>query len=197
MKKKPYDTLVLNKIWVPVNIIDYKNCMKYICQDAASSLDADFIPYNFKDWMVHSTLPKVIDDGYYFLNTVSHKIAVPDIIVLHKYDRLPTREVKFTRQSVFERDEYRCQYCGEKFHRDSLEKEHVIPKAQGGQSTWNNIVASCKPCNSKKRDRTPEQAGMKLLRKPREPRWFGPFDRVKNRPDIRPSWKILLGKVGV
>ena len=170
MKKKPYDTLVLNKAWVPVNIVDYKGCMKYICQDAASSLDSDFIAYNFEDWITYSTLPRVIDDGHSFVNTVSHKIAIPDIIVLHKYDRLPQREVKFTRQSVFERDGHICQYCGGKFPRDKLQKEHVIPKAQGGESNWNNIVAACMACNSIKRDRTPEQAGMKLLRKPKEPK---------------------------
>lgn len=196
MKKKAYDTLVLNKSWVPINIIDWKETMKYLVQDAAQALDADFIPYHFKDWLVYSTLPAVLDDGYHMINTVSHKIAVPDIIVLNKYNRLPYREVKFTRQSIFERDRFTCQYCGKRFKRDDLQMEHVIPKAQGGKSTWDNVVAACGPCNAMKRDRTPDEAGMKLIHKPTEPRWFGPYEKVKNRPHIRPAWKALLGKVG-
>lgn len=196
MKKKAYDVLVLNKSWVPINIIDWKDCMKYLCQDAAQALDADFIPYHFKDWIEYSTLPAVIDNGYHMINTITHKIAVPDIIVLNKYNRLPYREVKFTRQSIFERDNFTCQYCGKRFRRDDLQMEHVIPKAQGGKSTWDNVVAACHPCNSFKRDRTPEEAGMTLIKKPHEPRWFGPYDKVKNRPAIRPAWKTLLGKVG-
>jgi len=131
------------------------------------------------------------------VNTVKHKIAVPDIIVLNKYDRLPNREIKYTRQSIFERDRFICQYCGKKFKRNELEVEHVIPRAQGGKSIWSNVVAACNSCNSKKRDRTPEEAGMKLLKKPHEPKWYGPFEKLKNKPHIRPSWKVFMEKVGM
>ena len=192
---KYYDTLVLNKFWAPVNIINYKKCMGLIYQDAAMSLDTDFVTYNFESWLEFSMLPKVLDDGYCFVNTVKLKVAIPDIIVLKKYDRLPYRDVKFSRQSIFQRDNFICQYCNKQFKKSELEVEHVIPKCQGGKSLWNNVVSSCGVCNDKKGGRTPEQADMKLIHPPKEPSWVSPYQHLKSKPDIRPAWKKYLGNI--
>jgi hypothetical protein len=194
---KFYDTLVLNKLWCPINIIDYKKCMGLIYQDAAFSLDNDFITYDFNSWMQYSMLPKVLDDGYAFINTIKLKIALPDIIVLHKFDRLPYRDIKFSRESVFQRDKFTCQYCGKQFKKIKLEIEHIIPKCQGGKSSWDNVVTSCGVCNDKKGGRTPEQARMKLIAPPKEPAWFSPYTHLKNKPDVRPNWLKYLGKVNL
>ena len=78
--------------------------------------------------------------------------------------------VKFSRVNVYTRDNYTCQYCRHRFPRKQLNYDHVIPRRQGGQTKWENIVTSCIPCNDKKRDRTPKQAGMRLLREPVRPK---------------------------
>jgi len=78
--------------------------------------------------------------------------------------------VKFSRINVYTRDDFTCQYCGERFSRRHLNYDHVIPRRQGGPTTWDNIVTSCIPCNDKKRDRTPQEAGMRLLNEPYRPK---------------------------
>ncbi len=75
------------------------------------------------------------------------------------------------RHNIFERDHNTCQYCGHKFDRKDLNLDHVIPRDRGGETSWENIVCSCVPCNSRKGNRTPHEAGLRLLHKPRRPKW--------------------------
>ncbi|MGO8753162.1 MAG: HNH endonuclease [Thermoguttaceae bacterium] len=81
------------------------------------------------------------------------------------YDRTPEATVTFSRRNVFKRDHFTCQYCGSQPGTEELTVDHVIPRAQGGVSSWTNCVLACVACNKRKADRTPEQAGMKLRRK--------------------------------
>ena len=78
--------------------------------------------------------------------------------------------IPFNRENVFARDEYRCMYCGYEFPPKLLTFDHVIPKHQGGKMTWTNIVTACFTCNSKKRNRTPEEASMELIKQPYQPK---------------------------
>ncbi len=78
----------------------------------------------------------------------------------------------FTNRQLFRRDHGRCMYCGNKFHYMDLTRDHVVPRAQKGKDAWENVVAACKACNHAKADRTPEQAGMKLLAVPFQPNIF-------------------------
>jgi 5-methylcytosine-specific restriction endonuclease McrA len=94
-------------------------------------------------------------------------VQLPCVIRLRQYLRLPLRLQTLSRKNILIRDGHICQYCGEKFVSSELELEHVIPRARGGQSTWENLVAACRGCNVRKADRTPAEAGMKLLRLPR------------------------------
>jgi len=77
--------------------------------------------------------------------------------------------VPFTRANIYARDRHRCQYCGTQLPSEELTFDHVIPQAQGGRRTWDNIVTACVPCNASKADRTPEQAGLTLIRVPKKP----------------------------
>ena len=90
---------------------------------------------------------------------------------------MPKKEVKFTRHNIFERDHNTCQYCGKVFDRKDLNLDHVIPRDRGGPTTWENIVCSCIKCNTQKANRTPQEAGMHLIRKPKRPKWR-PFVQV-------------------
>src|SRR5271157_1987184 len=80
------------------------------------------------------------------------------------------RGVKFSRINVFTRDGFRCQYCGESKKMTDLNYDHLVPRQQGGRTVWENIVTACYPCNSRKANRTPEQAGMKVRRRPYKPK---------------------------
>ena len=102
---------------------------------------------------------------------VGRVVRVPRVILLLAYDRVPRRQVRFSRFNIYSRDRNTCQYCGEKFLRHELNLDHVIPRSQGGLSRWENVVCSCHACNRKKGGRTPEQAGMRLLYPPRRPEW--------------------------
>jgi 5-methylcytosine-specific restriction endonuclease McrA len=104
---------------------------------------------------------------------------------------LPKKEVKFTRHNVFERDRNMCQYCGREFDRKDLNLDHVLPRDRGGQTTWENIVCSCIPCNTRKGNRLPHEAGMQLIRKPKRPKWR-PFVNVSFSRRQHDSWKHFL-----
>ena len=98
-------------------------------------------------------------------------IYSPSVMVSQRRYHDFRREIKFTRSHIYKRDSYTCQYCGRTRTQKDLNFDHVTPKSNGGRTSWDNIVTSCYSCNTKKRNRTPEQAGMKLLRAPEKPSW--------------------------
>jgi 5-methylcytosine-specific restriction endonuclease McrA len=104
--------------------------------------------------------------------------------------------IKFSRVNVFTRDAFRCQYCGKQFEMGQLNYDHVRPRHQGGQTTWENIVASCYRCNTKKDRRTPEQAGMKLLRKPYKPKTLPMTSPIFNLRNPHPRMLPYLEAAG-
>jgi 5-methylcytosine-specific restriction endonuclease McrA len=95
----------------------------------------------------------------------SIELRIPSVVVLKEFVK-PARTTAFTRFNLFLRDEFTCQYCGAKDH---LTFDHVIPRCRGGRTTWENVVASCGPCNLRKGARTLRGAGMSLRRAPRQP----------------------------
>ncbi|MFQ5511705.1 MAG: HNH endonuclease [Candidatus Krumholzibacteriia bacterium] len=119
-------------------------------------------------------------------------LRVPAVVRLLRFVGFRRREIKFSRQNIYARDRHCCQYCGEKLSPKSLTCDHVIPRSRGGGTVWTNIVTCCKPCNRKKGGRTPEEAGLKLSRKPMRPSWlFGFRARFTVRqPPV--SWREYL-----
>lgn len=104
------------------------------------------------------------------IRSVSVTLQMPSIVRLLRFvKRRQVEGVRFCRANVYGRDAYTCQYCGQQGAVETLTYDHVVPQAQGGQKSWSNIVTACIRCNRKKDDRTPEQAGMALLRVPRRP----------------------------
>jgi 5-methylcytosine-specific restriction endonuclease McrA len=122
---------------------------------------------------------------------VSRAWPMPSVVrVLHNFKRDRIR-VKFSRLNIYTRDGFKCQFCGVKFPSEELTFDHVIPRSRGGKTTWENIVTACggpKGCNPRKGDRTPEEAGMKLIRKPAKPHWL-PSICVKMPTSIPPEWQ--------
>lgn len=118
--------------------------------------------------MVYLNRAEIIEalDGYK-IRSVSLSMSVPSVVRLGIYVRVPIKRIMLTRKNIIKRDGYRCQYCGNKVTQMTV--DHVIPKNLGGQDIWENLVAACPKCNNKKGQRTPDQAGLALLRKPRRP----------------------------
>lgn len=188
MRTKP-DVLVLNKSFLPIHIIEWDRCMSLIIQESARPLDRDFVAYDFLDWLTFSE----ITDDYPVVGTVRYKIAVPEIIVLKTYNNLPIRDVKYSRQTLFQRDKFTCGYCNTLFDRRSLTVDHIVPRSQGGHSNWLNTVTCCKPCNYKKSNRTPEQAKMRLYAKIKKPMWISPLTGLKNTHPCK-SWHRFMDR---
>ncbi len=181
-----------------LHVISARRAFALLCKEAAEVISVDdgkFNSYNFENWKDVS-LYKVKsgfseEDKSNWIKTVSFEIEVPKIIRLLFYERLPRSNVKFNRRNIFARDENRCQYCGQKFPTSELSLDHIIPKAYSGKTTWTNIVCACTECNKQKGGRTPEEAGMKLKRKPIKPR-HSPILSLKLRSDKYQSWKQFL-----
>ncbi|HEX5426620.1 MAG TPA: HNH endonuclease [Candidatus Acidoferrales bacterium] len=93
-------------------------------------------------------------------------VYLPSVIRLRHFRKVPRRLQQVSRKNIFIRDGHRCMYCGVKAPKVVLELEHIIPKSRGGRNAWENLVAGCHDCNQKKRDRTPEEAGMTLIHRP-------------------------------
>ena len=117
---------------------------------------------------------------------------MPDIVALTKFDRLPRSQVKYSRQSIFERDKFRCAYCGDRFKKSELTIDHIDPKSRGGIKSWRNSISACSKCNALKANRTPKEAGMPLLFEPTEPSWYQQIKSLSERPNLKPSWKAFL-----
>jgi 5-methylcytosine-specific restriction endonuclease McrA len=183
--------LVLNRSWMPVHITTAKRAFCLVYQGAAKVMDEQFELFNFDDWS--QLKPK---EGEPVAGLVNGIIRVPRVIVLLSYDRIPKRTVRFSRKNIYYRDNYTCQYCGKKFSSSELNIDHLIPRSRGGKSTWDNVVCSCHECNRKKGGRTPEEAGMKLIQKPRKPRWT-PYLGFRLDSRIYKEWTPFLNFVDV
>lgn len=122
------------------------------------------------------------------LRSPSLTMQMPAVVRLKRQPQAARRSIKFSRVNVFTRDNFRCQYCGSRKRAQELNYDHVVPRHRGGRTTWENIVSSCYPCNSRKANRTPEQAGMRLLRAPYTPKAL-PFTLPRFDPrDLPPVW---------
>ena len=160
-------TLVLNQQWRPVHVTSVARSLILLWNDAARVVDPrDYRLFSWEDWAERTP-----DDGAPCIRSARLRLAVPEIITLAHYDRLPGTAVTFSRRNVAKRDHYVCQYCGAQPGAESITIDHVLPRSLGGVSTWTNCVAACEPCNAKKGNRTPEQAGMRLRRRPVRPEW--------------------------
>jgi 5-methylcytosine-specific restriction endonuclease McrA len=131
-----------------------------------------------------------------YVTTPRFRIAIPEVIALRGYDKMPVGDIKFTRRNIYEHYAYRCCYCGIRFKTTDLNLEHVLPKSRGGKTDWANIVTACIPCNLKKADRLPQEAGMKLLIQPSKPKWRGSASLVLRAPfKMKASWQRFIDTV--
>jgi 5-methylcytosine-specific restriction endonuclease McrA len=189
--------LVLNKVWMAVRVIDARRAFCLLFKDLAEVIhvgDSSYTAYDFASWADMSAARENFDRHTDWVNTVRLRIAVPKVIRLLGYDRLPKQDVKLNRRNIFARDRNQCQYCGHGFATSELTLDHVLPRSQGGVSAWNNLVCCCVKCNAKKGGRTPEQARMALIRAPYKPK-RNPVIHMRVGSDKYACWQAFLDDV--
>lgn len=187
------DCLVLNKSFNAIQIIGWQKAVFLVSKEHAEIIDSSYQTYNLTEWAELSKLMHDHPNGY--ITTVNQKIAKPDVIRLTIHDRLRNTDVKYTRENVYAHYRNTCSYCGHRFPTSELNLDHVIPQSRGGKKSWENIVLSCVPCNSRKANKTPEEAGMKLLVTPKRPRFKSITHSLFPEPrGIRESWQHFIDR---
>jgi len=175
--------LVLNRSWIAVHVADVRRAISLVYRGVARVVKPDDLStYDFDDW---KELSRAAEDRY--IRSVNFKLIVPEIIVLNMFNGFIRKKVRFSRRNIFERDRNTCQYCGGRFNKADLTIDHVVPRSRGGHDTWENLVLACVKCNVRKGDRTPEEAGIRLIRKPRKPAWV-PYLGTKLHGMRRERW---------
>lgn len=169
-----FRTLLLNKSGQPHSILSWEDAVTLLYQEKVIVLE------EYEDTV----------------SSPSTTYQVPAVMQLCTDVRRTKKGVKFSRINILTRDGFRCQFCGERKTPKELNYDHVVPRCQGGLTTWTNIVASCILCNERKGGRTPEQAGMKLLRKPAKPSSL-PLHAVFVTSSIPEVWRPYLESVTV
>jgi 5-methylcytosine-specific restriction endonuclease McrA len=159
------NVLVLNRSYLPIHITSVRRAFSLIYRGTAVAVNDNYETFDFAAWT------RVDANSDERVGTPDGKIRVPRVILLQGYDRVPRRHVRYSRVNIFARDNYTCQYCGNKPHRSKLNLDHVIPRSLGGRTTWENVVCSCIDCNRRKGGRTPTQARLRLQRRPTKPSW--------------------------
>ncbi len=194
--------LVLNRMWMAIRVVDARRAFSMLFRDLAEVIrvdDGSYTAYDFDSWTDLSQLRHTFTDAghdvetepYEWVSTVRMQIAVPKVIRLLGYDKLPAQDVKLNRRNIFARDRNQCQYCGEHFSSSELSLDHVIPRSQGGGASWQNLVCCCVRCNSAKGGRTPRQAHMPLIRKPVQPT-RNPVINMRLGSGKYASWRAFL-----
>lgn len=144
--------LVLNSTYEPLQVISWKRAVRMLFQEKV----------------------EVLEEYEREIRSVYLSLRVPSVLRLLRYVKMKRHhnQVKFTRSNIYSRDGYSCQYCNHKLPASQLTYDHVVPVALGGNKSWENIVTSCVKCNRKKGNRSPEEAGLKLLKHPKAPYGF-------------------------
>lgn len=160
--------LVLNATFEPLHISSIKRAVTLLLMEIAER----------------------VEDSADFIHSPSITFAVPSVVRLRRYIKRPPRhKVAFNRKNVLRRDGGTCQYCGSTGGDMTL--DHVLPRSRGGRTEWENIVTCCKRCNARKRDRTPQEARISLIREPFAPRYF--FTAQGGLlPVVDPAWRKYL-----
>jgi 5-methylcytosine-specific restriction endonuclease McrA len=187
--------LVLNRHYLAVRVVTARRAFILLFREVAEVIDIDegqFSNYDFESWCALSQM-RTEQRQYHedWVRSVNLEVQVPRIIRLVRFDRQHVSTMRLNRRNLLARDEHRCQYCGQSLPASQLSLDHVLPRSRGGQTTWENVVASCVKCNTKKGSRTPQEARMQLITKPSRPSQNPVLAMKLGNPKYE-SWKSFL-----
>ena len=188
--------LVLNRLFMAVRVVRARHAFVLLWKQVAEVVsveDESYNCYDFSSWAELSQYRRKFQPALHqeWIRTVRFDLAVPRVIRLVRYDRVPKTRVRLSRRNLFARDANRCQYCGRRFRTSDLSIDHVIPRSRGGHTVWSNVVCACMECNVRKGGRTPAEAGLHLVREPKAPR-FSPVITLHARDPKYRSWQQFL-----
>ncbi len=189
--------LVLNRFYMPVHVVSVRRGVVLLFRELAEVIHVEqgqYFNYDFCAWLELSEFMAAEDEfceHREFIRSVNFYLEVPRVVRLYHYDKVPRQTLRFNRRNLFARDGYRCQFCEIQFPTSQLSFDHVVPRSRGGQTTWENVVCSCLKCNGRKGDRTPEEAGMRLTKKPARPR-HNPMLSIKLDNPKYEIWRTFL-----
>lgn len=163
-------TLLLASSYEPIDVISWKNAIRLMTLGKA----------------------EIIEEYDKDIRSMYLVIKMPAVVRLVSSFRKRKSQVKFSRVNIYTRDKYRCQYCGIKGGMKKFTFDHVLPRSRGGKTCWTNITTCCRECNSKKRDRTPEEAGMKLIKRPERPKWLPSVTIRLSKQPVPGLWNDYL-----
>lgn len=185
-------TLVLNSGWNPITLTSVRKSIVKVCTGLGYFLEPkSYLLHNFESWI---TLP-VEDEDNAIVASSGLRIKIPEILVLKSYSSFPHKQVKLTRRNLLIRDGFRCQYSGKRVSAREATIDHIIPQSRGGKHVWENVVICSVDVNSKKANKTPEEANMKLLTNPCQPKWspiYSKFSRVAMKGTCPESWNQFI-----
>jgi 5-methylcytosine-specific restriction endonuclease McrA len=187
--------LVLNRSYMAVHVVNARRAFVLVYRDLAEVIhieEGQYANYDFQAWCEISQLrseEKQPHDDW--IRSIHFEIQVPRVIRLYRYDRVPRKSLRFNRRNLFARDDHRCQYCGNSKPMNQLSFDHVVPRSRGGETNWENVVAACVDCNTKKGGRTPKEARMKLIRKPSRPKYSPVLVGKLDNPKFA-SWRSFI-----
>ena len=182
--------LVLNKNWQAINVKSPAEALSMMYSGNATALNVlgkdQMIPCKWEEWL---NLPEDVESEY--VSTINFKVKIPKIIVLCSYNKIPVKRPRFSASAIWKRDAGICQYSGKRLTKNDGNIDHVIPRSRGGKSDWTNCVLCHKTINSKKANMTPEEAGIKLIKKPDIPKNLPVTFFIKNKHNVK-EWDIFL-----
>jgi hypothetical protein len=179
--------LLLNRYYVPICVSTVRRALTMMYTGTAQAIDETGQSYDFPHWRMLPVRRR--DKG---LPIVGGCLRVPCVVHLQRYERIPSLAIRLTRSNLLLRDNQQCQYCGSRPGIRHLNVDHVRPRSRGGTDSWENLVVSCRSCNLKKGQRTPEEAGMRLIRPPRRPRWSATAMILMSLEEPLREWQPFL-----
>jgi 5-methylcytosine-specific restriction endonuclease McrA len=187
------DVLVLNRNFYAIEVVDWRRALGLVYLERAMVVDEAWRTHDFGNWLDLSRGMAAHPAG--FVHTPSLRIAIPEVIALKVFGEVPRREVTFSRRNIYHHYGYRCCYCGENFPTTELNLDHILPRSRGGRSDWTNVVTSCIPCNMRKGNRLPKEAGMRLVLQPSRPKAMGgAFLKIRFPLPVRQSWQRFIDR---
>lgn len=186
--------LVLNRNLYAITVTPWERALTLLYLDHAAVVDDEYRVHDFKDWVELSK--SISEHPAGFIHTPTLRLAIPEVITLKVFDRVPKQEVPFTRRNIYHHYANKCCYCGRHFPSSELNLDHVIPRSRGGGTDWSNIVTACIPCNLRKGNRLPHEAGMKLIIPLSRPKLRAGVTLLARSPiRMRRSWQRFIDNI--
>ncbi len=164
-------------------------------------LTAGYEPLKIINWrravvMVWLEKAEVIEEYARFVHSPNFTISLPAVVKLKRMVKRAPQRVKFSRQNIFFRDNYTCQYCQRTYPSHKLTYDHIVPRSQGGKTTWTNIVTACIHCNLKKGSKSLKAANYRLMKSPEEPKWLPSFSPQFSLDSAPEPWRDYIAMAG-